>query len=160
MSAPSATTTDDLIRRLEEAAAAFNHLSTNHPASTSWSDTDAEGWSAQDVTAHMRASDDILIPRVYQVLTRDNPPLPAFDERRWAEIAGYADVPPEAHVGRIVIRWFELVQLLRGLSSDAWQRSGEHEVAGDITLESIVTHLVGHAEEHISQIDAMLTSGG
>src|SRR6187551_3992279 len=114
----------DLIRRLEDATTALNRISIRYPAGESWSARDSEGWSAHDVIAHMRASDDILIPRVYQLLARDHPPLPAFDERRCAEIAGYTDVPPEAHFARIAIRWFELVQLLRGLPDDAWQRTG------------------------------------
>ena len=96
---------------------------------------------------------------IYQVLARDNPPLPAFDERRWVEVAGYAGVPPESHLASIVNRWIELVQLLRGLPAAAWQRTGTHEVAGKITLEQIVAHIVGHAEEHIAQIDALLRIG-
>src|SRR5690242_11399826 len=51
----------------------------------------ADGWSAAQILAHIRASDDILAPRIYAILTRDNPPLPAYDERRWAEIADYAN---------------------------------------------------------------------
>ena len=45
-------------------------------------------WSAVDILAHLRASADIMTPRIYMVLVRDRPPLPAYDERRWAQIAG------------------------------------------------------------------------
>ena len=146
----------ELIRRLEDVSTALNRVSAEHPSGDAWSQKDDEGWSAHDVLAHMRASDDILIPRVYQLLARDNPPLPAFDERRWAEVAGYADAPADAHFARLVIRWYELIQLLRGLPDDAWQRTGDHETTGPITLEQIVAHLVGHAEEHIAQLDGLL----
>src|SRR4051794_13313900 len=47
-------------------------------------------WSPRDILAHIRASDDILSPRLIQILVRDEPPLPSFDERRWAEVMGYA----------------------------------------------------------------------
>jgi hypothetical protein len=147
----------ELIRRLEDVSTELNRVSAEHPSGEAWSRKAHEGWSAHDVLGHMRASDDILIPRVYQILTRDNPPLPAFDERRWAEIAGYAEVPAEALFARIVIRWFELMQMLRHLPADAWQRTGVHEVSGALTLEQIVSHLVGHAEEHVAQIETLLS---
>src|SRR5215470_555975 len=47
-------------------------------------------WSAAEIFAHMRASDDIMAPRVSMILVRDQPPLAAYDDRRWAEVAGYA----------------------------------------------------------------------
>src|SRR5262245_7699508 len=50
-------------------------------------------WSPAEVLAHLRASNSTLEPRIYHVLIRDNPPLPAFDERRWAEVARYASLP-------------------------------------------------------------------
>jgi len=158
MSFPDTDPYAELIRRLEDVSTALNRVSAEHPSGDAWSLKDDEGWSAHDVLAHMRASDDILIPRIYQLLTRDNPPLPAFDERRWAEIAGYGEVPAEAIFARIVIRWFELMQILRRLPADSWQRSGVHEVNGEITLEQIVNHLVGHAEEHLAQIESLLST--
>src|SRR5688572_28328213 len=52
---------------------------------------EAGAWSAVDVMAHLRASDDILSPRLVAMLVREEPPLPAFDDRYWGEVMGYAE---------------------------------------------------------------------
>ena len=46
-------------------------------------------WSIADIFTHLRAADDIIAPRLVQILVRDNPPLPSYDERRWVEGGGY-----------------------------------------------------------------------
>src|SRR2546423_1259317 len=47
-------------------------------------------WSAEEVLAHVRASNDILEPRIFYILARAGAPLVEVDERRWAEVAHYA----------------------------------------------------------------------
>jgi hypothetical protein len=54
------------------------------------------GWSPADVLAHLRAADGIQSIRAYMILSRDEPPLLAFDERAWAEVAGYLTLHPRA----------------------------------------------------------------
>ena len=43
---------------------------------------EADMWSAAEILAHLRASDDIVSPRIYQILVRNSPPLVGYDERR------------------------------------------------------------------------------
>ena len=42
----------------------------------------------RDLFAHLRASDAILAPRVYQLLTRPGAPIAGYDERIWARVTG------------------------------------------------------------------------
>ena len=114
-------------------------------------------WSIADVLAHVRASDDIVAYRAYAVLARDNPPLPAYDERRWAVVAGYEVMDVRASLNVFGLRRAELVALLRRATAEDWQRTGEHEVRGPISLGQIVASLVEHEEEHCGQIEAMRT---
>ena len=60
------------------------------PAELAATPSDDE-WSALAILAHLRASDDILAPRLMMMLVRDEPPLPSYDERRWADAMGYAE---------------------------------------------------------------------
>lgn len=160
MSLADPGTPEELIRRLGDTVTGLNRLASETPAFEAWHRRAGDEWSAAEILAHVRASEDILLPRVYQILVRDNPPLPAFDERRWAEIAGYAAMPVDAHFARIVIRRYELIQLLRSLTPEAWQRTGVHEERGAVTLEQIVAHIVGHAEEHQHQMEKLLAAFG
>ena len=115
----------------------------------------SDNWSAAEVLAHMRASDDIISFRAYAILTRDNPPLADYNERRWAEVAGYAQEPFHESLRVFTLRRAELVNMLRQARLEDWQRVGAHELRGTVTLLGMMTYLVGHEEEHCAQLEAM-----
>ena len=114
----------------------------------------ADAWAARDILAHLRASDDIVASRIYMLLARDSPPLVAFDERRWAE-AGYASGDFHRGLTLFTLRRAEVVRVLQQLPLEAWQRSGQHEVRGDMSILDIVQDLTAHEEEHCSQLEAL-----
>jgi hypothetical protein len=113
-------------------------------------------WSALAVLAHVRASDDILAPRLVAMLAREEPALPAFDERRWGEVMGYADADFQELLATFTFRRVELVRALRRLSSHDWHRVGVHESRGQITIVETLRHLVEHESEHCHQIETIL----
>ena len=115
----------------------------------------AGAWSASDILAHVRASDDIVAPRIYMTLARDNPPLLAFDERRWAEIADYHVADFQASLAAFTVRRSEMARVLGRLTPAEWQRAGTHEARGSLTLAAIVESLVAHEEEHCAQLEAL-----
>jgi hypothetical protein len=115
----------------------------------------ADGWSAADILAHIRASDDILAPRIYAILTRDNPPLAAHDERRWAEVAGYANARFAPSLTIFRMRRQELVSSLSRIAPADWGRIGTHEEHGPVTLQAVAEQLVAHEEEHCAQLRAL-----
>lgn len=115
----------------------------------------ADAWAATDILAHLRASDDIVTSRIYMLLARDAPPLVAFDERRWAEVAGYATGDFHRSLTLFSLRRAEVVRVLRQLPPEAWQRSGQHEVRGNMSILAIVQDLTAHEEEHCSQLEAL-----
>ena len=112
-------------------------------------------WSAGDILAHLRASNDIWSHRMHAILVRDNPPLPAYDERRWAGVAGYAQIDYASSLNIYTLQRAELVTMLRGIALDDWQRFGTHEVKGSMTLVDVVLSLVEHEEEHCAQLEAI-----
>ena len=146
---------NDLIERLWEVpsriAAAFGGRSTAQLATA----PAAGEWSAAEILAHLRASDDILAYRAYMILVRDNPPLPAFDERRWAEVAAYDEVDFATSLAAFTLRRAELVAALRRARVDDWRRTGAHETRGTITLLDVARGVVEHEEEHCAQLEAM-----
>jgi hypothetical protein len=112
-------------------------------------------WSAADILAHLRASADIMTPRIYMVLVRDRPPLPAYDDRRWAQIAGYAGLEFGQSLALFTLRRVEVVAMLRRVSPEDWARSGVHEEQGTTSLLELVGKLVEHEEEHGGQLEAI-----
>ena len=153
---PAPEEIEPLLGRLGATPVRLDGLIRAHPDPVAWRRPVAEGWSAAQIVAHLRAADDILTPRIYQMLVRDDPPLPAFDDRRWADVMGYETVPMEAHFARMALRRYELLQLLRGLEPAAWARPGSHEEHGRITIFAVASHIAGHEEEHLSQLERAL----
>lgn len=113
-----------------------------------------DGWSAAEIFAHMRASDDIMTPRVFMILVRDQPPLAAFDERRWAEVAGYTLADFQTSLQAFTLRRAELVSMLHRIGAEEWRRVGVHEARGPISLLDVITTLVEHEEEHCAQLES------
>src|SRR5260370_36836855 len=104
----------EVIERLRDVPARIAKASGTRPAS-GLSAAPAKGeWSPAEILAHLRASDDILAYRAYMILARDNPPLPAFDERNWAEVAGYAHMDALDSLQTFSRRREELVTMLYG----------------------------------------------
>ncbi len=118
-------------------------------------DPDDGAWSAVAVLAHLRASDDILSPRLVAMLVREEPTLPAFDDRRWGEVMGYAESDFQELLAAFTFRRAELVRVLRHLAPDDWQRAGMHEARGRMTLQETLRHLVEHEVEHCLQVEAL-----
>ena len=112
-------------------------------------------WSVMEVFAHMRASDDIVTPRIYAILVRDTPRLIAYNERRWAEIARYEHIEFRTSLRLFTMRRAELISMLRHLASKDWQLAGIHEELGTQTIWSIVSGLMEHEEEHCTQMVAL-----
>ena len=156
----SASPVSDLIRRLEDGLTRLGRLVREHPDAEAWSERHEEGWTAHHVLVHMRASSEILTPRIYQILVRDQPPLPGFDDRRWAEVANYAAMSFNDLFARIAIPRYELIETLRRLSPAEWQRTGLHEEQGEITIEAIASQIAGHDEEHLAQIVGLIGADG
>ncbi len=114
-------------------------------------------WSAQDILAHLRASDAILAPRIMQILTRPNAPLAGYDERVWAALAARARLPLSVQLAAFEAHRAELVSLLRTLTPAEWALAGQHETRGKLTVSDIATDLAAHEREHQLQFQALLS---
>jgi hypothetical protein len=153
--APTSTHAE-LLRRLGDGLTRLGRIVSAVPDGDRWRQRTGDGWSAHEVLVHLRASSEVLAPRVLHILVRDNPPLTAFDDRIWAEIGGYAAMAPDVLFARIAVPRYELIQILERLPAESWQRTGIHEVHGPITLERTVAFLIGHDEEHLAQLESLL----
>src|SRR5579875_1198004 len=111
-------------------------------------------WSPIEILAHVKACDDIMTGRIATILTHPQPaPLANFDERAWAEIAGYTEAPVDQTLMALQRHRGEMVWQLRRLPADAWERAAQHETRGMLTLYDLVRTFLEHEEEHIAQLE-------
>lgn len=112
-------------------------------------------WSAVEVLAHLRACDDIWRHSIYAMLVQEHPSLPDLDERRWAKVAGYAQLDFHQSFLAFRIGREELILVLRKLPLEAWSRDAE--IFGRThTVFSQARRLALHEAEHCKQIEAIL----
>jgi hypothetical protein len=148
----------DLVERLAATPGWIAAVATGRSPEDLAATPSEDEWSAVAVLAHLRASDDILSPRLTAMLVREDPSLPAFDDRRWGEVMGYADADFQELLAALTFRRAELVRVLRRLAPGDWQRAGHHEAHGRITLLDTLRHLVEHEAEHCRQLEMLLDS--
>ena len=117
-------------------------------------------WSPAEIFAHVRASSDILEPRIMMVLVRDNPQLLAYDERKWSEVARYTHLPLIDSLELMRLRRRELVAALSAIALDDWERVGAHEIRGPQSVLNLARHIADHDDEHIAQIEEAANRGG
>lgn len=155
---PTREETANLIRRLSAIPARLTSALMSLQDADSVDSSQPGQWTSAEVLAHVRASNDILEPRIYQVLVRDNPALLAFDEQKWAQIAGYTSVPLLESLAALSFRRADLVRLLQSLSPGDWDRTGTHETNGPMTVWQLANYIADHDAEHAAQIEAVVGS--
>jgi len=149
---------EDVIERLRDVPARIAKAFDGRAAARLDAAPAGDGWSAGEILAHLRASNDIVATRAYMILARDNPPLPAFDERAWAAVAGYARLEILDSLQACTSRREELVAALREVAPEGWARTGQHEARGPITLLDVLAGLMEHEEEHCAQIESLFAA--
>lgn len=110
-------------------------------------------WSIAETLAHMRASDDIITPRIYVLLASDNPTFPSVDERLLAEQAGYAEMDFQTSLALFRLRRIEMVDMLRRRPLADWDRRGTHTAYGSFNLAYVLSHMAWHEEDHCAQME-------
>jgi hypothetical protein len=144
--------TDALLARLEESMRRLT-----------WSmmDVDEEDlnasegneWSPIEILAHVKACDDIITGRIAQTLVHPKPVLQDFNERAWAEVAGYTLAPMDQTLMAMQRHRGEMVWQLRNLPDEAWDRTAQHETRGALALYDLVDSFASHEEDHVQQLE-------
>ena len=106
-------------------------------------------WSILEVVIHLTDSDAISIDRMKRILTEDNPPLLYADEtayvtRLHAHAQDLEDALTLLEVGRR--QW---ARVLRLLPDAAFERTGQHNRRGAVTLGGLVADYIAHIDDHL-----------
>lgn len=116
-----------------------------------------EGWSPKDVVAHLLATlPSTVVDRVRLMLDADDPPIPNIDEQEALDSSGLRPKPLDELLDELERRRAEVVAWLRELTPEQLGRTGQHEVAGEISIADLLHHLAYHDLEHVEQAARML----
>jgi hypothetical protein len=144
---------ETVLARLASAPAKFASLLGKLEAADAVASAPPGELSATDALARVRATNDILVPRIMYVLVRDNPPLIGYEEGRWEEVMRYRTLPVSDSLQTMRLQRAELVRALKALDVEEWDRAGTHEVRGPMTVLEIAEQIASIEDDHLARVE-------
>lgn len=111
-----------------------------------------EGWTLRQTVHHIADSHINSLTRFKLALTEDEPPtIKPYMEDRWAELAD-SKLPVDISLGIIEGVHTRLVEILRSLSDDEFQKEFIHPETGLWTIEKAAALYAWHSRHHTAHI--------
>jgi hypothetical protein len=111
-----------------------------------------EGWNVVQVVCHLRDAEERAVERLRAMRDEDRPSLAAYDQDAWAIERGYAGEDLRTALASFAGHRSEHVAALRSLPAAAWERAGNHEEQGLITILNHTIHIATHDLQHLAQV--------
>ena len=116
---------------------------------------DSKSWSMNDILAHLRACSDLWTHSIYAMLAEHQPAFSDIDERKWAKVTRYAELPFGDSFQVFSLQRENLLRVLKALPFESWERSGiiferKH------TVFTQTRRLAKHEGEHCEQMESLL----
>jgi hypothetical protein len=115
-------------------------------------------WSVVQVIQHLADSDLVMGYRIRMILTQDRPPLPGYDQDRWARELQYDQVPLTLALDQLRGLRAANLHLWASLTPQQLHRVGLHAERGPESIEHLLRLLGAHDLVHRRQIDRILSS--
>ncbi|HEX6280365.1 MAG TPA: putative metal-dependent hydrolase [Pyrinomonadaceae bacterium] len=113
-----------------------------------------EGWTLRQTVHHIADSHINSLTRFKLALTEDEPPtIKPYMEDRWAELAD-SKLPVDVSLGIIEGVHTRLVEILRSLSDDEFQKEFIHPETGLWTVEKAAALYAWHSQHHTAHISS------
>lgn len=110
------------------------------------------GWGAVEIMAFLRDWDEVVSERAASMLSETEPQFADEDPDLWSIERDYHSEDPAEVAAAFRERREALIDRLRSLNNDQWQRTGRMPAGTIVTLEDLITELVASDQE---QMDAL-----
>jgi uncharacterized damage-inducible protein DinB len=118
---------------------------------------DAKNWAAKEVVCHLRDTEEAFGARFEQILAMDtDPKLGGPSADRWAEERQYLRNDATEAVTAFRKRREETVATLRALAPEQWNKGAIHPVRGRMTIDTFLTLMAWHDDNHLDQLTRAL----
>ena len=115
-----------------------------------------ENWSVVEVICHLRDAEEISLGRVKAIRDQDCPRIAAYDQEVLARERNYREDDPHAALKAFAGFRKQHTVVLSGLPAKDWERSGEFEAFGQMTISAHTIHKLYHDSVHCAQIARQL----
>lgn len=110
-------------------------------------------WSTRQVVCHIADFEPVYTDRMKRVIAEDQPTFFGGDPDVFAARLAYEHRDIDQELALIAAARQQMVTILRRLTSDDFQRTGNHSEDGPLTLETLIRRITGHIPHHVQFID-------
>jgi hypothetical protein len=115
-------------------------------------------WSVIQVIQHLADSELVAGYRIRMMLSEERPPVPGYDQDRWAQEFYYDSVPLALALGQLRALRAANLHLWNQLTSSQLGRIGVHAERGPETVGHLLRLMGAHDLVHRRQIDRILSA--
>ncbi|MDQ2905777.1 MAG: DinB family protein [Chloroflexota bacterium] len=120
-----------------------------------------DGWSANDVLAHLRACADVWGTCIVTMIAEDTPTLRAVNPRTWIKKTDYLELEFRSSLYSFAMQRADLLAVLEPLPGAGWSRAARVSGAGKILERTVLFYaqwLATHERPHVKQIERIVTT--
>jgi hypothetical protein len=115
-----------------------------------------EDWSVVEIICHLRDNEECALERMRLMRDEADPFIAAYDQEQWARDRNYAaDDLREALAAFVQLRTRHVAELA-ALTLAEWERAGQHQERGRITIGDQTLRIVCHDAIHAAQLARQL----
>ena len=144
--------TKEILAQFEEATKEFCALAKSLPVAGIHQFPSPGEWSQAYVIHHLADCDAHFLVRFLNVLSVDKPAIVSFDEATFPVALRYEGRSVAVSLAAIEASRAHLVDILKQLNPEDWNRTGIHSELGELTLSEILQSTINHRVNHIDQI--------
>jgi len=108
-------------------------------------------WSTLEVVCHIADFEPVLVDRMKRILAKGDgmPLLLSADENLFVQALKYHDRDVDEELALIESTRRQMARIIRGLTADQLQMTGNHNIRGLVTLEKVIGMATNHIPNHL-----------
>ena len=147
---------ESIINALENAPAIIIPMVREVPAENLKRRPQAGKWSAHEHACHLAEVHPVFFSRLDTMLTNARPRIAAYNPDKAMEEGALLKVDLDEALERFARDRARLVERLRGLSDEDWERTAEHEEYDHYSVRIMFRHVALHDMLHAYRIEELL----
>jgi len=154
-------TTEQVLTLLAETPPRLAALTTGLAPAQLHTTPNYDGWSANDVLAHLRACADVWGNCIVAMIAQDTPTLRAVNPRTWIKKTDYLELEFRPSLRSFAMRRADLLAVLEPLPIDAWSRAATVTGGGKILERTVLFYaqwLARHERQHVKQVERIVNT--
>jgi len=119
-----------------------------------------EDWSVIEVICHLRDAEEISIQRTTAMRDQDSPLIIGYDQAALARERNYRHADLRAALSAFIAFREQHIAALAARAPEQWERAGQHNEFGRISIFDMIVHKASHDAIHCAQIARQLNAEG